>query len=448
MGLTPKREATAIRRNILALLACFSLVSYVLRMNISVAAKFMMPELGLSEIKMGQVFSAFMLGYAIFQVPGGILGDRKGPRFVLTAAATSWGLATLLTGLVPGLMIKAGLGVFASLLILRFLLGAGEAAIYPVAARAIANWTPASERAFANAVVIAGLAVGSAFTPPLISWLMVNIGWRESFYLTSVLAFLIAIAWRWYATDRPEQHTRISDQELALIAAGRKEAEVEDSRSGSWLSLLKNRQLGLISLCYFINGYILFIFVFWFYLYLVEERKFSVLSGGIFTGLPFVVATVLMPAGGYLSDYLSAVRGRRWGRRLVAISGFTLSAISLFWGAQVANPYLAIAGLSLSVGFLMATEGTFWSSAIDVAGPHSGAAGGIMNTAGNLGGVVSTALVPVLVTHFGWFFALGTGSALAIVGALIWLFIRIDQAPVISPIGSGAAQARPASSSQ
>jgi ACS family glucarate transporter-like MFS transporter len=169
---------TSIRRNILALLAGLSLVSYLLRSNISIAAKFMKPELGLDDIQMGQVFSAFMLGYALFQISGGWFGDHKGPRLVLALAAALWGAATLLTGLVPAL------GAFALLLGIRFLLGAAEAATYPVAGRAVANWFPLSERTFANAVVIAGSTVGMVFNGPLVSWLMESRGWRSTFYVT------------------------------------------------------------------------------------------------------------------------------------------------------------------------------------------------------------------------------------------------------------------------
>src|SRR5258708_9075175 len=147
--------ASAVRRRMLALLTGFSLVSYLSRMNISVAQQYMVPEMGLSEIQIGQIFSAFMVGYALFQVPAGTLGDRFGPRVGLSAAAVSWGLLTILTGLLPGILFKGATAAFFSLLAIRFLLGVGEAATYRVAARAIANWMPAQEHAFSNAVVIA-----------------------------------------------------------------------------------------------------------------------------------------------------------------------------------------------------------------------------------------------------------------------------------------------------
>jgi MFS transporter, ACS family, glucarate transporter len=416
-----QRERGAIRYRIVALLAAFSLVAYVLRMNISVAAKFMMPDLGLTQIQMGQVFSAFMVGYAIFQVPWGLLGDRWGPRRVLTAAAVLWVATTALTGLVPRLIFP-----FASLLFLRFALGAGQAALYPLAARAIANWMPGSERAFGYSIIIAAAAAGSAFTGPLVAWSMLDLGWRASFFLTSTLALIVAGLWYSNATDRPEAHPKISRAELLLINA-EKISPNPDRSTTTWWSLLRNRNISLICASYFLSSYVLFMFVFWFYLYLVEERKFSILGGGAFTSMPYMLALLIVPTGGYISDRLCRRLGTRLGRRLVAMGGFAVAAVALFFGTRAADPYIAIGTLSVSVAFLMATEGPFWASAIDVAGSHSGAAGGIMNMFGNLGGVVSTALVPVLVKQFGWTIALGSGSALAVVGGLLWLLIRVDR---------------------
>lgn len=428
MKLTRQSKPITVRRKILVLLAGFSLVSYVLRTNISVAAKFMMPDLGLSEIQMGQVFSAFMLGYAIFQIPGGILGDRKGPRLVLTLAALLWGAMTLLTGLVPGLIVTSGLGAFAVLIMLRFSLGAAEAATYPVAARAVANWFPNSERTFANAIVIAGATLGMAFTPPLISWLMVNWGWRETFFVTSLLGFFIAFVWRWYATDQPEKHVKISDAELITIYAGK--PEQSQTPSASWWKLLRNKNIGLICLSYFLDSFVLFIFVFWFYLYLVEERGFSLLKGGVFNSLPYIFAMVMIPLCGHLCDYVAARWGRARSRRAFTIACLTLSAIFLFFGTKEIAPIPAMIYLSLSVGFLLSTEGPFWSSIVEVAGTRAGTAGGIMNTAGNIGGVVSTALAPILFKQFGWSATFALCSTLAIVAGLIWFFIRVDHSAV------------------
>ena len=422
----PPHRTGFVRYRIVALLAAFSLVAYLLRMNISVAAKFMMPDLGITQIQMGQVFSSFMLGYAIFQVPWGWLGDRRGPRRMLSIATLVWAVTTALTGLVPGLFVPGGTAAFVSLLVLRFSLGVGQAALYPLAARAVRNWLRVSERAFGYSIIIAAAAAGSAFTGPLVAWSMVELGWRTSFYLCSGLALVIAGLWYCYATDHPETHPSIRPAELQSIRAG-SPSSATGQPSTSWLSLLRNPNISLICVSYFLSSYVLFMFIFWFYLYLVDERKFSILGGGLFTSMPYVLALIVVPVGGYLSDRLCSTYGSSIGRRSVAIGGFAVSAVTLFLGTRAADPYLAIGALSVSVAFMMATEGPFWSATIDVAGPHAGAAGGIMNMAGNLGGVVSTALVPVLVKQFGWAIALGSGSGLAIVGGLIWLLIQVDQ---------------------
>jgi ACS family glucarate transporter-like MFS transporter len=203
--------------------------------------------------------------------------------------------------------------------------------------------------------------------------------------------------------------------------AGRPRARVID-----W-ALLRSRNMLLVSASYFLDSYVLFIFVFWFYLYLIDERGFSILRGGVYSSLPWMAALLIVPAGGRVCDVLSTRYGPRFGRRAVAMTGLLVSASLIALGGRAGNPILAIAALSLSVGFLMSTEGPFWSSAIDISGAHAGTAGGIMNTAGNLGGVASTSLVPLLVERFGWMFALASGSVLAVVSAALWLLIRVDQ---------------------
>jgi MFS transporter, ACS family, glucarate transporter len=411
--------STFIRRNILGLLAGLSLVSYMLRSNISIAAKFMKPELGLDDIQMGQVFSAFMLGYALFQIPAGWFGDRKGPRLTLALAAALWGATTLLTGVVPAT------GAFVVLLGLRFLLGAAEAATYPVAARAVANWFPLGERTFANAVVIAGATLGMVFNGPLISSLMEARGWRATFFVTSALGWLMAVWWWWYATNQPEQHARVKDAELIAIYVGK--PEPPPSPTASWRTLLRDKNIGLISLSYFLDSFVLFIFVFWFYPYLTDERGFSILKGGVYNSLPYIFALALLPTCGQLCDALAARIGRSRSRRAFAICCLLLAAIFLILGANVSAPLPAILCLSLAVGFLMSTEGMFWSSMVEAAGENGGTAGGVMNTAGNLAGVVSTALAPVLVKQIGWVATFAVCAAMLVVAGLIWMLVRVEQ---------------------
>ncbi len=402
----------------MVLLSAFSLMAYVLRMNISVASPFMMTELQLDKVQMGRVFSAFMLGYALFQVPWGVSGDRLGPGRILGWAAIAWTVATVLTGLLPGWLVPAGMASLVMLIVLRFLLGASQAAAYPVAARAIVSWMPPTSRATSFSALIVAMAFGSAFTPPMVSWAMENFGWRVSFYVCALLALALTVAWYRSAGSRLDT---IGD--AAAVGTGPAQA---------WWAPLKDRRVSLLSLSYFFNSYVLFMFVFWLYLFLVEQRQMSIMSSGFYTSIPFVLAMFFAPAAGIICDRLSIKYGPTLGRRIVAMTALVHSSIFLVLGVDVADQTLAVAGLSLAVAFLLCTEVAYWSASMDLGGANSGTVGGIMNMAGNLGGVVSTALVPILIKHWGWPFAFQSAAALGLVAAALWLLVRMED-------GKGAA---------
>jgi ACS family glucarate transporter-like MFS transporter len=410
---------TTVRYVILAMLFGFSFVSYLERINISIASELMMPSLSLTKVQMGQIFSSFLIGYAIFQVPSGVLGDTVGPRLTLAAAAVLWGVITILTGALPGLAMKGAAAAFLSLWTLRFLLGSTEAATYPVGSRAVRNWMPMSQRAFGNSVMFIGSSAASALAGPLISVLMVKFGWRESFYLSSIVAFVIAILWYWYSRDFPEQHKGVSRQELETIDITSRVQSRSRNSTPMWL-LLRDRRILFLSLSYVSEGYVLFIFVFWLYIYLVDVRGFSMLRGGIMESLPWLTAVALAPVGGIVCDRLSARSTRLSGARSVIILGYGASGILLFVAAGASNRIGAVAALCVSVGALYFSESAFWTAAVYIAGEHAGAASGLMNTAGILGGIVSTLLVPVLVQRFGWLAALGSGAAMAVFCSALW----------------------------
>lgn len=370
-----------------------------------------MTELHLDKVQMGRVFSAFMLGYAIFQVPWGVSGDRLGPGRILTWAAIAWTITTVLTGLLPGWVVPAGTASLVMLIVLRFLLGASQAAAYPVASRAISAWLPPTQRALSFSALIVAMAFGSAFTPPLVSWSMSTFGWRASFYLCAALALALAVAWQ-----------RLAGSQLDTAATG----PTKTTGQGAWWTPLKDRRVSVLSLSYFFNSYVLFVFVFWLYLYLVEQRGMSILSGGFYTSIPFVLAMFFAPAAGVICDRLSIHYGPTLGRRIVAMVALVSSALFLVLGIDVVDQNLAVAGLSLAVAFLLCTEMAYWSASMDIGGDSAGTVGGIMNMAGNLGGVVSTALVPILIEHFGWPFAFQSAAGLSIVAAVLWLLVKME----------------------
>jgi ACS family glucarate transporter-like MFS transporter len=417
----PRDTRFPVRWRVVLMLAGFSFVSYTQRVNISVAARFMTSDLRLTQIQLGEIFSSFLIGYSLFQIPAGILGDRLGPKKVLGFAALFWAVATFLTGFLPGRTpLLHGLGVFAILWILRFILGIAEAGTYPVAACAVSHWIPTSERALANSVVQVGLSLGSAITPPIIAWLVLQVGWRMSFYMSALAPCLLAALWISKMTDNPLDNREIRKTEVDKIVAGGALCGRKSSHSTAWARLLTNRNILLLSFSYCCVGYMGYIFIFWLYTYLVDVRQFTLLSGGAGSSLPFIVALGFTPVGGYACDRLSVRIGKRRARRIIAAGGLMGAALFLLAGARAPSPYIALSALSLCFGFMEFTEGTFWSTTIDVAGQDAGAACGVLNTLCNLGGVVSTALVPILVNRFGWLIALETGSIVALTGAALW----------------------------
>jgi ACS family glucarate transporter-like MFS transporter len=201
---------TRVRWRVAGLLFFISVITYIDRVNISVTARQMMPALGLTEVQMGYVFTAFVFGYALCQIPGGWLGDRWGARRVLTAAVIWWSIFTALTAIAATLPLASLTGVLGSLLLVRFLIGVGEAAALPNFNRAVANWLAPTERGLGISLAITGIGFGSAVTPPITAWLMVNFGWQMVFYVSAVLGLAAATAWFWYVTYRPSDHPHVN----------------------------------------------------------------------------------------------------------------------------------------------------------------------------------------------------------------------------------------------
>jgi ACS family glucarate transporter-like MFS transporter len=419
-----------VRWRVLGVLVLLSFIAYLLRTNMSVAGESLMRDLGLSKIEFGMVLAAFAWGYTLFQFPGGLFGDRFGLRRSLTWIALGWAAVTLLTGLVPGRVNGSVLPAMIALIVLRFLLGVVQAPIFPVLAGVVGNWFPVSRWALPNGLSSSGLTLGAAACGPLIAWLATAVGWRLSFVVTAPLALAGAALWWRVGRDRPSEHPAVSASEVALIDAGRRE---ESPAPADWRRVLRDRNVLLLTASYFCMNYVFYIFFNWFFIYLVEVRKFSALEGGFVATLPWLAGAVGASAGGWWCDRLSRARGSRWGCRLPCLVALVAVCGLLFAGAAADDVTTAVALLALSFGCTQLTEGAYWSAATSVAGRHAAAATGVLNTGGNAVGGVGALLVPLLAERFGWLVALSTGSLFALLGAVLWLFIRADQ-----PLGGDA----------
>ena len=370
-----------------ALLSATATASYLCRVNVSVAGVLMMHELGLSEQAMGRIFSAFLIGYAVCQIPGGMLADRFGAPRVLGWAALGWVAAT-------GWIAGAGASV-ASLLGARCALGVAEAPTFPAAAQAISRWMPPAERGRANGVVVAAIGLGSAIAPPLVSFLMVRWGWRAALVVSSLPALAVGCAW------------------MAIRERAAKDAIAAPQASGR----PRSRSFVLLTLSYSLQGYVGYIFVFWFYLYLVNVRHFDLLRGALFASLPWLLSIVSIPLGGWLFD-------RTRGRRAIPMIGLAGSGVFIAFGAHTQHAYLAAICLALATALVLSVEGPFWATMTAIAGARSGAGGGVMNMGSNIGGLISPALTPVLAASIGWEAALMISAALAVIAALLWIGVR------------------------
>ena len=412
-------KPTNVRWWIIAMLTGFAFVSYLQRINISVAAELMGPELHLSKIQLGQIFSSFLIGYAIFQIPGGLFADRFGTRITLAVSAALWGVCTIFTGLIPTPLGTAAGTTFMALWLARFFLGSTKATTYPVGALAVHNWIRPPGRAFANSWMFAGTSLAAAFATPFVSWLMLRMGWRWVFFVTSLPAFVVALAWWTFSTNTPREHRFVNQAELAIT-----NSDSEPVRKNSDVgTLLRDRKIALLCVSYMAEGYLLFIFVFWLYMYLVEVRGFSMMNGGLIAALPWLTGLAFTPLGGFVADRIAARRGRLSAAKYIIMTSYVISGVLLFVAAYAPQRGGCVAALCLSVGFLMAAEASFWVSATYLAGDRAGAVSGLMNTAGIVGGIVSTSLIPILVARFNWQVAFGSGTLVAVACVSLWIII-------------------------
>lgn len=422
-----RETPTRIRWRIIALIFVVYVLMFFDRVNISIAAKYIMPEYGLSKVEFGVIFSAFVMAYALAQVPGGWLGDRFGPRRVMTWAIVWWSVFTALTAVAGESFLVPWLGVVGSFVVVRALIGLGEAAAPANGNRMVANWSAPRERALAAGLTLAGTSIGGALTPPLIVWIMTHWGWREAFHLAGAAGLLVALVWYWLSADTPAEHPRVNAQERALIGLGSNPTPTQTRGAVPWRRIFASRDLWCLSGAYAVLGYNVYFYLAWFYLYLVNERDFSLEAGGIYTMAPFLTMAVAGPLGGWLSDALVARRGKRLGRSGLGGASMLLTGVLVTAGATTPNATLAVVLLAASTGTLVLSVAAFWATTIDLSHRYAGITAGVMNMGGNLGGALSPTLMPWLAERHGWQVSLYVMGGLSLLGALCWAAIRPER---------------------
>ncbi len=427
---------TNVRVRLVAMLFVISAIAFLDRTNISVAGVQMRQEYAIDQIRLGWVFSAFLIGYAAFQVPAGWLAARLGPRRLLTLALVWWGVFSIATALVP----PGSAHAITLLMLVRFGLGIGEAAVYPSGNQFVSRWVPTQERGKANGLIFAGVGAGSGLTPPLISAVVAVGGWRASFYVCALIGLVAAVIWYTIARDRPQEHPAVNAEELAHIEAGLPDAAAAAAAAAGpipWRAILGSRAVWGLFLSYFAFGYVIWVFFSWFFIYLAEARGLDLKSSALFGMAPFLAMTIGCLAGGAINDAVSRRHGLYWGRSGLAMLSFALTALFLLVGSQVDNAPLAVMTLALGGGAIYLSQSSFWSVTADIAGPHTGVVSGLMNVGCQIGGALTASLTPWIAARYGWAAAFGTGAGVVILGIAAWAIVDPRRL-----IGAGPAPAR------
>ena len=402
-----------VRGGVLAFAFFLAVITYLDRICISAAAPFIMADLHLTVVQMSLVFGAFTLAYSLFEIPSGWLGDIYGPRRVLTRIALWWSAFTMLTGAARG---------FASLMTIRFLFGAGEAGAFPNIARSFSRWFPLQERGKANGVMFLGSRVGGMLAVPVTLVMIRHWGWRWSFVACGGVGIVWAAAWYTWYRDRPSEHSAVSAEEVAWIEQD--VAAVADRAPTPWRALLTSRNLYTICGMYFAFGYGLYFYFTWLPTFLIRELRFSLLAGGLFAALPFLLAGLADVAGGWTTDWLAARRGLRTARCGLGFGAFMTCAGLLIASTIVPQSAAKAVLLALALGTADLALSACWAVCLDVGAEHAGVVTGFMNTFGNLGGLIGPLVVGVAVERWhSWTVPFYITAGVYAAGALAWLAI-------------------------
>jgi MFS family permease len=387
-----------------------AVIQYIDRVCISQAAPEIKKSLGLADWKMGWVFSAFTLAYALFEIPTGYMGDRMGPRRVLTRVVLWWSFFTAATGWVWN---------WTSLLVTRFLFGAGEAGCFPNLTKAFNRWLPANERARAQGIMWMSARWGGAVTPLLVFAFLQLVHWRTAFVLFGLLGVVWVVVFRWWYVDDPRRHPSVNEAEAAMLPPA--SANSTEHAEAPWLPILTSRSVWGLCGQYFAASYAWYFYITWFPTYLLS-RGLDVKKSALLAGAPLFLGGFGSLVGGWAAARLV----RRFGgggvagvRRGIGVVGFLGAAAMLVVATRMNDPYLAILAIAMASFFNDITMPGAWAACMDVGGPFCGTLSGTMNMMGNLGGVVSPIVIGYLTGN--WDLVFYVTAAIYLAGAACWM---------------------------
>lgn len=407
---------TRTRHIVLWLTVAAYMITYMDRVVISSAVPSIKKDLGLDNETMSWILFSFRWGYSLFQIPGGWLGDLIGPRKALSLIVIWWSIFTSLTAMAFNAW---------SMAIFRFLFGMGEAGAFPIATRSLSRWMLPTERGYAQGITHAGSRLGAALTPALVTSMILAFGWRLPFVAFGALGIIWAAVWFWYYRDSPDEHQSVNAAELELIHSTLGEPKSKVARAVPWRTILASPTVWILTAMYFCYGWGLAVYLDWFPTYLNEHRGLNIKTMGIYASLPLFAGVLGDFLGGWISDRIAHQSGNlRVARRAVAMCGFLIAAAGIIPATLAATPELCVAFTCIAFFGLEVTVGVSWAVPLDIGGDFAGSVSSVMNTAGNIGGAISTLVLGYLVRDYGWNVPFFVAAAFCTLGAI--LFARLD----------------------
>lgn len=411
------------RHRVLAMLFLLSIITYIDRVCIAAAGPRMQSDLGISPERWGWVTGVFAIAYAVFEIPTGAMGDRRGPRRILTRIVVWWSAFTSLTGAVSNYFV---------LLVVRFLFGAGEAGAYPNSSASISRWFPKTERARASGIVWMASRVGGVLTPFIVYPIQARWGWRASFFAFGILGVIWAIGWYIWYRDTPGEKKAVTKAEILEIEAGQAVTAASRHHGLPWAHVLRRGQFWTILLMYHTYCWGSYFFVSWLHTFLAKGRGFTEADLLKYSSLPFLFGGCATLLGGVASDYLTKRIGIKWGRRTVGAAGLAFSGIFMISVLFTEDKLASVLLLSLAYAGSDFMLPVAWAVCLDVGRKHAGAVSGSMNMAGQFGSFLSSVAFGYLIKSFGTFNAiLPPMAAMLIVSAA--LFLMIDPTKELVP---------------
>jgi ACS family glucarate transporter-like MFS transporter len=418
------------RYRVLGMLILLFAITYLDRVCISVAGPRMQSDLHIGAIGWGWVTAMFTISYCLFEIPSGVLGDRIGPRRVLTRIVLWWSVFTSLTGAVSNYYL---------LLLTRFSFGAGEAGVFPNSSVVVARWFPRTQRASISGTTLMASQLGGAVAPLLVVPIQIRYGWRASFYVFGALGVVWAVMWYTWFRDSPAEKPGAS---LEGIQVSARPHDAHSHHGFPWTAALRSQSVLAMLATAFCYVYVYNFFQTWFHTFLVKGRGFSE-AGLALSALPYMVAACANLTGGAASDALVGRLGLKWGRRAIGVSGLAGAGLFTIAAMLTRQQMLTVVFLSLVYGAITFQQSAVFGVCLDIGQAHAGAMVGLMNTASQVGGLLGSVAYGYIVDRSGSFdVPFIPMAALLFLGAVLWL--KIDASKEVSaevraePVGAGA----------